>query len=110
MPVYNPNEVVHGRDCDNRHKEMNKKIDKLSEAIQSIKVSLAKLPEEIIEKSEGRFASKLTERIVYGLVGLIILTFVGNLLYIANRNNEEATDARLQAIERIINDNLEIID
>lgn len=56
----------------------SKKHEKLQETMNSeltdIKVSIAGLPELLIEKLEKRFANKLTEKIVYGLCGLIILS------------------------------------
>ena len=64
-------------------KEAFKKIhDKLKDLPTKDSMELAneRLIEKVMEKSEKKFASKLTEKVVYGLVGMILLGVFGKLL------------------------------
>lgn len=58
-------ETVTAEQCYQQHKELNNNINE-------IKISIAELPDKIMEKAETKFASKLTEKIVNGLCWIII--------------------------------------
>ena len=66
--------------------QMNEKIDEIKKqidnlpTIDSMKLANEKLIEKVMEKAEKKFASKPTERIVYGMVGMILLYVFGKLL------------------------------
>lgn len=47
------------------------------DSVNALKIEIVKLPDVIMEKAETKFASKLTEKIVYGLCGFILLGFFG---------------------------------
>ena len=54
------------KDCYEKHSGIQKKLN-------GIEVTLAKLPEELFNKFEKKFASKMTERVVYVMLGTIFL-------------------------------------
>jgi len=64
----------------NNHLNLNKKMDDIYNELEKIKIELAKLPEKLAEKFDQRYASKLTQRIVYGLVTLIMVGVLGAIL------------------------------
>ena len=68
---------------------MEDKIDKLEEKINQIAIDIVKLPEKIFEKSDEKYASKLTEKVVYTLIGLILLAVIGNIITSATQPNAE---------------------
>ena len=67
--------------CQTINKNMAEKIDNLiviakehTESIGEIKLILANLPQTIIDKTDNRYASKVTEKVVYGLIGLVLMS------------------------------------
>ncbi len=59
------------------------KIDDLTKAVEEIKITLAGLPDEIFARADERYASKLTEKVVYatwGAAGLAIVYAVLNVI------------------------------
>jgi hypothetical protein len=52
--------------CFKQHEDVNNKLN-------DILIKLAELPEKVLEKADKKFASKLTERIVYTMVTIICL-------------------------------------
>jgi hypothetical protein len=66
-------EEITKKECFDRHESLNENLGK---NFTEIKLSIAELPEKILEKSAEKFASKLTEKIVYGLCGFILLAFL----------------------------------
>lgn len=89
---------------------MSEKIDKLIDDFNDMRVELAEFPTKIIKEAKKEFASKLTEKIVFGIVAVILLAFAANLVYIVNDRDKEILEARLQAMEKIFNENLEIVE
>lgn len=67
---------------DNFNEYIMQKIDDLTKAVSEIQVSIAQLPERIFEKGDDRYASKTSERIVYGMVGTIITSVLLALIYL----------------------------
>jgi len=55
---------------------MRERMARLEEKVDNINEKL----DEFIKSAESKFASKLTERIVYGLVGLVLVAFLTKLL------------------------------
>jgi hypothetical protein len=63
------NEVINLKDSNGEdHHRIESKIDKLGDNI-----------DDFVKNSPSLFASKITERIVYGLVALIMIAFVTKL-------------------------------
>ena len=58
---------------ENFNEYIMQKIDDLTKAVSDIQISIAGLPEKIFEKADKRYASKTSEKVVYGMVGAIIL-------------------------------------
>ena len=54
------------------HKLIMDKIDKFGEKLEQLSVDIAKLPEAIFEKGDERYATKLSEKVVYGMVGVVV--------------------------------------
>lgn len=55
-------------------------LQNIREEIQSLSVNLAKLPEQMAEKFDNRYASKRTELAVDRLGWLVIVAVVGGVL------------------------------
>lgn len=61
----------------NKNKEEHNTImNQLNDFKNEILVKIAELPQVILDKADERYASKTTERAVYGLIGAIVLAFV----------------------------------
>lgn len=63
-------------------KKLMDKIDDLIETVNNIEISIAGLPEKIFEKGDERYASKTSEKLVYGMVGAILFSVLSSLLYL----------------------------
>lgn len=61
------------------NKNIMEKLDSFAEKLESIKIQLAELPEKIFEKGDERYASKTSERVIYGMVGIVITAFIVGL-------------------------------
>lgn len=61
---------------------MSEKIDDIKNEIGEMKIMLAGLPEKMFEKADQRYAGKPTEKIVYGMVGLILVIVLTSLVYL----------------------------
>ena len=57
-------------------KTMSEKLDELKDLVVSGFADIKKEMKETDEKNEGKFASKSTELIVYGMAGFIFLAFL----------------------------------
>ena len=88
--------------CDKNTKIMGDKMDNLKDDMNEIKVHLAELPETLAEKFDKRYASKLSEKIVYGVVTIILCSVVGSLVYFIKPGSH--SDERLQALENKFDD------
>ena len=62
------------------HRTFMNKIEKLGEDVGKelgdIKLSLAKLPQELIELFDERYASKKTEKAIYWMAGIIFVALI----------------------------------
>jgi len=56
---------------------MEEKVDGLGECITEIKVSIAELPQKMIEKFDERYANKRVEVAIYWLAGLLFTSLIG---------------------------------
>ena len=63
------------------NKEIMEKIDDLKETVSHIEIAIAQLPEKLFEKADKRYASKLSEKIIYGMVGTIITSVLLAFIY-----------------------------
>lgn len=61
------------------NKEIRKKLEELP-TMEKMELANRQLVEEVMERAETKFASKLTEKIVYGMVGVIVFAFLGALV------------------------------
>ena len=64
------------------HRTIMEKIDDLTKSLVEIQISIAKLPEKMFEKADERYASKTSERIVYGMVGTVVTAVLLALVYL----------------------------
>lgn len=64
----------------NLREELMEKIDNLAKNVEDVKICLAELPDKIFERADKRYASKLSEKIIYGMVGVITTGVVVALL------------------------------
>lgn len=55
------------------YKVFMEKMEEITDSINELKISIAELPEKIFEKADDRYASKITERGFYALVGALSL-------------------------------------
>jgi len=66
------------------HNKIVEKLDNLEENLNKVKIQIAELPERLSEKFDERYASKNTEKVVYGLIGLaggaIIIALMAGIL------------------------------
>lgn len=60
----------------NNIKPIMEKMEKMDDKIDNIQIQIASLPEALIEKLDKRYASKVTENIVYAGAGLILTAFI----------------------------------
>ncbi len=89
--------------CDKNTKFMGDKMDNLKDDMNEIKIHIAELPEKLAEKFDARYASKLTEKIIYGVVTLILTTVVGSMVYLVMKPSNE-TNKRIQVLENNFNE------
>ena len=61
---------------------MSQQIDKLDEKVEKGFTEVLHEIKCYREESDNKYASKLTEKIVYGLVGLILVAFATGLIYL----------------------------
>jgi len=59
-------------ECVSTHKTLMEKIDTISEDVKDIAVELARLPENMANKFDERYADKKTERTVDRILWLVI--------------------------------------
>ena len=83
---------------------MDEKVDNLTSEFSKVKTLLAGLPKAILDEAEKKFASKLTEKVVYSLLVVIFLAAVGfwfNALMISKDsvNEKDITNIVQTAIE-----------
>lgn len=69
---------------DNRteHTKLMEKIDKLTEKLEEVSIAIATLPADILKQADERYAGKPAERIVYGMVGVVLTVVLMALLYL----------------------------
>ena len=98
--------------CNNQVRIMTNEISDVKDAVNDLRVDVARMPELILEKSEGKFASKTTEKIVYALVGIICLAVIGsvvNSVVVTNKSNlDEGTITEI--LEKHLEANYELSD
>jgi Txe/YoeB family toxin of Txe-Axe toxin-antitoxin module len=64
------------------HRTIMEKIDDLTKSLVEIQISIAKLPEKMFEKADERYASKLSEKIVYGMAGTVLTLVLTALVFL----------------------------
>lgn len=60
--------------------ETSEHISLIKDSINEIKITIAQLPEVFMGKCENKFASKVTEKIVYTMIGIICVGVLTALL------------------------------
>lgn len=58
------------------HKTIMEQLKDFSDKLTELMVKVEGLPARILERADERYASKTTEKAVYGLIGAICLTVV----------------------------------
>ena len=61
-------------------KSMSEKLDELKDLVVSGFADIKKEMKETDEKNEKKFASKLTEKIVYAMAGAMLLAVIGAVM------------------------------
>lgn len=61
------------KDCFERHEKLNKE---LNNHLNEIKDSISAMP----EKMSRKFASKLTEKIVFGFCGIVLIAVISSII------------------------------
>ena len=69
-----------------QHQTIMEKLESFSEKLEEVRIALAELPDKIFERADKRYASKLAEKVIYGIVGIIITGFVVALWEITRGN------------------------
>lgn len=73
MPKYNS---ITREEYASFNQTMNDKLDSLTEDVKDISVSVAKIPEQLADKFDERYASKKTEKTVDKILWLVISAVV----------------------------------
>ena len=77
-------EQITRAECNQARTMSMKEIKDIKKDVNDIKVELAKLPDKLLERLEEKYVSKDTfepiRKLVYGLVGAILLGVVGAIL------------------------------
>lgn len=58
------------------------KMNNIEEKIDKLSVTIAGLSENIFEKADKRYASKTSEKIIYGMVGTVLTAVLLALIYL----------------------------
>ena len=64
------------------HEKIVSSVEKVTEALIALNLQMAGLPDKLDERFKKKFASKLTERIVFTMVGIILAAFMGALTFL----------------------------
>lgn len=113
--IVGANELVKKETCNknidkvmNEIKDVHKEVGDVKDSVSDLHVKIAKLPEAIMEKADLRYASKLSEKLVYGMVAIVLTSVISSLVYVVVRpnneiNNNVANNAReIQEIKDLI--------
>ena len=74
--IVSPQDIVTKEYCKQTRDFMTNEFKEIRNAINDLALEVKGLPEKIHEKSDKRYASILTEKIVYALIGLIVSSVV----------------------------------
>lgn len=58
------------------HKILMDKLEDFSNKLEIVQISIAKLPDELTQRFDERYASKTFERLMYALIGMVLTGFV----------------------------------
>jgi len=78
--IMDDRDLIAKGDCDKNIKHMTQKIDNLENKINDFKIEIIKEIAELPDKLDGRYASKTTEKIVYGGVGIALSALIVALI------------------------------
>ena len=59
--------------------------DDIKDDIKKLSIAIAQMPDEIFKRADERYASKTAEKVIYALVGAILLAFVMGLWQLLTR-------------------------
>lgn len=62
-------------------KQINDLGEKLGGKIDKLTVQVAEFPDKFFERADKRYASKLSEKVVYSMVGIVLTIVFGALVY-----------------------------
>ena len=74
-------ETITRAECQANVNIMNEKMDRLDDKIDDLKVDVAELPQKLIEKLDGRYASKSLEKLIYSTAGALVFLLIGIVGY-----------------------------
>ena len=70
-------------------KDVQIEVGNVKDSVSDLHVKIAKLPEVILDKADLRYASKISETMVYGMVAIVMTAVISSLVYIVVRPNNE---------------------
>lgn len=95
-------------DCDNHVKDMTDELKEVTKSVNNLTVTIAKMPKMILDEAVCKFASKNTEKIVYGLITLICVAVIGSVVNSVVVTNKSQVDE--QAILELIEHRIDAYD
>lgn len=74
-------DTVTRAECSQHINSMSKELKEISNKIDNLALKFAEFPERFFEKADKRYASKLSEKVVYSMVGIVLTIVFGALVY-----------------------------
>jgi hypothetical protein len=76
--------TVSKEECQSNIKTMSEKIDEVKDKIQRLEVNIVGLPKKIIDEMDDKYVSKDSffpiQKLVYGLVGAVLIAVIGGVM------------------------------
>lgn len=83
--IVSEKDLVTKSDCDNHVKTMTNELKDVKDAVNDLRVDIAKMPELILEKGDKRYADKRIEKNFDKVVWLVLAGVVVGLLNLVLR-------------------------
>lgn len=74
--------LITSQECQSFRKDFMREIHDIKDAVNDVKIQIAKLPDELLERTDKRYAGKTTEKIVYSSVGVILTLVLTAVVYL----------------------------
>lgn len=71
---------VFNEDMSSMLKELNSDRKENQSFREEVKVALAEMPEKVVKITDEKYASKLTENVVYTMLGIILISVLGAII------------------------------